>query len=209
MGNARKISMKTLERIVLYKRILGDLAAKGQKTLYSHQLAELAHNSPAQVRRDLMITGYSGTPRRGYTTEDLIKKISVTLNETAEQKIALVGIGNLGRAILAYFNYQQPSFSIAAAFDSDETRVDRVIAGCRCYHLREFESKVKELGVTLGIVTVPASSAQTVADMMVSAGIKAILNFAPVPLKVPSNVFADRIDITMALEKIAYLASIK
>jgi redox-sensing transcriptional repressor len=170
-------------------------------------LAELANNTSAQVRRDLMITGYTGTPRKGYDVKELINRINSILDDISEQKIALIGIGNLGRAILSYFSYQQPTLSIVAAFDSDESKTNRVIGGCRCYHIREFDEKIKELKITLGIITVPAQHAQDVADMMTQAGIKGILNFAPVPLRVPEEVFTDRIDITTALEKIAYFAS--
>jgi redox-sensing transcriptional repressor len=107
---------------------------------------------------------------------------------------------------LSYFSFQHPGLSIVAAFDSDENKTNRVIAGCRCFHVRDLSEKVKELGATIGVVTVPAQHAQEAADMMVEAGIKGILNFAPVPLKLPEDVFNDRIDISMALEKIAYFA---
>jgi redox-sensing transcriptional repressor len=203
----KDIPIKTIERLALYRRLLRDLTAKGLDHLYSHQLAELANNTSAQVRRDLMITGYTGTPRKGYDVKELINRINSILDDISEQKIALIGIGNLGRAILSYFSYQQPTLSIVAAFDSDESKTNRVIGGCRCYHIREFDEKIKELKITLGIITVPAQHAQDVADMMTQAGIKGILNFAPVPLRVPEEVFTDRIDITTALEKIAYFAS--
>lgn len=203
----RVIPIKTVERLILYKRLLRDLLTKGESSLYSHQLAKMANNTPAQVRRDLMMIGYSGgTPRKGYQIQELIDRIIQILDESKEQKIVLVGIGNLGRAILSYFSFQQPGFTIAAAFDSDESKTNRVIAGCRCYNLRELAEKVKETDAKLGIITVPAQYAQQVADMMVECGIKGILNFAPIPLKVPESVFIDRIDITMALEKVAYLA---
>ena len=117
-----------------------------------------------------------------------------------------MGDGNLGRAILSYFTYRHPGLTIVAAFDTDESKVDRVISGCRCYHTRDFESKVKELDINVGIITVPAGQAQAVADMMVAAGIKGVLNFAPVPLRVPETVCADRIDIASSLEKLAYFA---
>jgi redox-sensing transcriptional repressor len=203
----KDIPVKTVERLVLYKRLLKDLQTKGENSLYSHQLAKMANNTPAQVRRDLMMIGYSGgTPRKGYQIEELIERITSVLEETEEKKIILVGIGNLGRAILSYFSFQHPGLSIVAAFDNDENKTNRVIAGCRCFHLRELEEKVKEFGATIGVITVPAQHAQAAADVMVEAGIKGILNFAPVPLKLPENVFNDRIDISMALEKIAYFA---
>jgi redox-sensing transcriptional repressor len=206
MKSAKGIPARTIERLVLYKRLLADLLEKGQRTLFSHQLAEMAHNTPAQVRRDLMTIGQGGSPRRGYEIPELIRRIAEILDGSKERRIALVGVGNLGRAILSYFTYRHPGLTIVAAFDSDESKVERVISGCRCYNISDFDLKVKELSINVGIITVPAAQAQQVAEMMVAAGIKGILNFAPVPLKVPEGVYAERIDIASSLEKLAYFA---
>ena len=205
----KNIPARTIERMVLYKRLLSDLLSKGQKTLFSHQLAALAHNTPAQVRRDIMTIGHEGSPHKGYEIATLISHISEILDGSNDRSIALVGIGNLGRAILSYFTFRHPGLTIVAAFDMDESKVNRVISGCRCYHISEFPERVKEFGINVGIITVPASYAQDVADVMVAAGIKGILNFAPVPLKVPESVYTDRIDIASALEKLAYFADHK
>ena len=204
MKKKNPIPARTIERMVLYKRILVDLQEKGVGMLFSHQLAELAHNTSTQVRRDLMEIGYSGSPRRGYNVTELINAIAEILDGSRERIIALVGVGNLGRAILSYFTYKHPGLTIAAAFDTDERRINRVVSGCRCYHLDRFEELVQSMQINLGIITVPAISAQSVADRMTGAGIRGILNFAPVPLKVPEGVFVDRIDIASALEKLAY-----
>lgn len=209
MNNKKDIPEKTIERLALYRRLLSDLKEKGLEHLYSHQLAEFTRNTPAQIRRDIMTTGYTANARKGYSIEDLIKKIDDTLAGPQKQKIALVGIGNLGRAILAYFNNQHSALMIVAAFDSDDAKVNRVIAGCRCYHMRELETKVKEEGIDLAIITVPGRHAQEVADKLEAAGIAGILNFAPVPLKLTEKVYTDRIDITTAIEKVAYFASRK
>ena len=209
MNNKKDIPEKTIERLALYRRLLSDLKEKGLEHLYSHQLAEFTRNTPAQIRRDIMTTGYAANARKGYSIEDLIKKIDDTLAGPQKQKIALVGIGNLGRAILAYFNNQHSALMIVAAFDSDEAKVNRVIAGCRCYHMKELEGKVREEGIDLAIITVPGRNAQEVADKLEAAGIAGILNFAPVPLKLPDSVYTDRIDITTAIEKVAYFASRK
>ncbi|MBQ9336163.1 MAG: redox-sensing transcriptional repressor Rex [Lentisphaeria bacterium] len=209
MNRTNPIPERTIERMVLYKRILTDLQSKGVVSLFSHQLAELAHNTSTQVRRDLMEIGYSGSPRKGYQVADLINAISTILDGSQERVIALVGVGNLGRAILSYFTCKRAGLSIAAAFDADERRVNRVVSGCRCYHLDQFENVVKEKRINLGIITVPAAAAQSVADRMTGAGLRGILNFAPVPLRVPDNVFVDRIDIASALEKLAYFSGLE
>lgn len=206
MNIKKDIPEKTVERLALYRRLLSDLKEKGLEHLYSHQLAEFTRNTPAQIRRDIMMTGYCAVAKKGYSIEDLIKKIDETLAGPQKQKIALVGIGNLGRAILSYFNNQHSALMIVAAFDDDETKVNRVIAGCRCFHIKELESKVKEEGIDLAIITVPGRYAQDVADKLEVAGISGILNFAPVPLKLPDTIYTDRIDITTAIEKVAYFA---
>ena len=207
MNNQKDIPEKTVERLTLYRRLLAGLKEKGLEHLYSHQLAEFTRNTPAQIRRDIMVTGYTASARKGYSIEDLIQKIDETLKVPTKQKIALVGVGNLGRAILTYFNNQHSTLSIEAAFDNDDTKANRVISGCRCYHLKDIETKIKAEGIELAIITVPGHHAQSVAEKLESAGIKGILNFAPVPLRLPESIYTDRIDITTAIEKVAYFAN--
>jgi redox-sensing transcriptional repressor len=209
MNRKKDIPEKTVERLTLYRRLLAGLKEKGLEHLYSHQLAEFTRNTATQIRRDIMVTGYTASARKGYSIEDLIKKIDDTLAVPTKQKIALIGVGNLGRAILAYFNNQHSSLSIEAAFDNDETKANRVIAGCRCYHLKDLKSKIKEEGIELAIITVPEHNAQDVANELESSGIKGILNFAPVPLRLSEEIYTDRIDITTAIEKVAYFANKK
>ena len=120
--------------------------------------------------------------------------------------MAIVGIGNLGRAILSFFQRRRPKLEITAAFDSDPWKVDRVVQGVRCHALADIERVVKEQGITLAVLTVPAGAAQEVADTLVAAGIKGILNFAPAPLRVPLGVFVEDMDLAMSLEKVAYFA---
>ena len=207
MNNKKNIPEKTIERLAMYRRLLSGLKEKGLEHLYSHQLAEFTRNTPAQIRRDIMMSGYVANAHKGYAIGDLVKKIDETLGGLQKQKIALVGIGNLGRAILAYFNNQHSALSIVAAFDNDDSKINRVIAGCRCYHIKDVESKVKDEGIDLAIITVPGHYAQDVADKLEIAGVSGILNFAPVPLKLPDTIYTDRIDITTAIEKVAYFAS--
>jgi len=207
MNRKKDIPEKTVERLTLYRRLLAGLKEKGLEHLYSHQLAEFTRNTAAQIRRDIMVTGYAANARKGYNIEELIKKIDETMSVPAKQKIALVGVGNLGRAILSYFNNQHSSLSIEAAFDNDDTKVNRVIAGCRCYHLKDLGKKIKDEGIELAIITVPGHHAQDVADELEAAGVTGILNFAPVPLRLPEAIYTDRIDITTAIEKVAYFAN--
>lgn len=198
-----EIPLKTMERLVTYRRLLQYLAAEGRAFVFSHELAKLANNTAAQVRRDLMIIGHHGSPIRGYSVRLLKAHVDRLLADHVPSRVALVGAGNLGRAILAHVGFQLPGVSILAAFDSDEDRTGRVIAGVRCYPVRELESRVVELGINLGILAVPATEAQEIAERLAAVGVVGILNFAPVPLRLPNGVVVDEIDIGMKLERIA------
>jgi len=203
--NTNRVPDRTVERLSLYRRLL-ELMRNGEETyVYSHQLGAMANSTAAQVRRDLMLLGCPGSPIRGYSVRELIGRIGAFLDAPQGQRIALVGIGNLGRAILAYFSARRPSLCIVAAFDSDPDKVGRVIAGCWCYHVSELAGVVRREGIRLGVITVPAGEAQQVADQLVAAGIRGLLNFAPVRVHVPEDVAVEDMDITTSLEKVAYM----
>ncbi|MBA4378947.1 MAG: redox-sensing transcriptional repressor Rex [Gemmatimonas sp.] len=201
--NKSDIPLKTMERLVTYRRLLQYLASEGRAFVFSHELAKLANNTAAQVRRDLMIIGHHGSPIRGYGVRPLAAHVDRLLAQHEPSRVALVGAGNLGRAILAHVGFQLPGVTILAAFDSDEERTGRVIAGVRCYPVRELESRVVELGINLGILAVPAAEAQEVAERLAAVGVTGILNFAPVPLRLPQDVVVDEVDIGLKLERIA------
>lgn len=203
-----KVSAKIVGRLSLYRRILTTVQGQGIRNLYSHELASLAGVTAAQVRRDIMNIGYSGNPNRGYDVDELARAIELFLDDPRGQKAALVGVGNLGRAILAYFSGRRPKLSIEAAFDIDPQKYGRVIKGCRCYSLEEMGEVINRDKITIGIVTVPASGAQIVTDMLVNHGVTGVLNFAPVPIRVPTGIYVEDIDMTMSLEKVAYFARI-
>lgn len=200
------IPVKTIERMSRYRRVLTNLLDDGRSYIYSHELASLTNSTSAQVRRDFMLIGHSGSPRKGYEIRQLRSDIDTVMDDPAGQKIALTGIGHLGRAILTYFMGRRPKLSIAAAFDIDPTKINRVIAGCRCFHVNQTEEIIRSENITIGIITAPASAAQQIVDRYVKAGIKAIVNWAPTILQVPENVFIETRDITMSIEKAAFYA---
>jgi len=204
VSGSNGVPAKTVERLVVYRRLLQKLAEQGDTHVHSHEIAELANNSAAQVRRDLMIIGYSGSPAKGYDVKDLINRINRLFEKKGGQKVALVGIGKLGRALLAYFNLRQPRLKIVAAFDNDAEKIDTETHGCKCYHIDEMTRVISEEGITVGIVTVPAAVAQHVTDLMLMAGVTGILNFAPTRLKVPALAVVDDVDIATKLEKVAF-----
>lgn len=200
------ISAKTIGRLSLYRRLLLQLAADGVKYIYSHDLAAEAGVSAAQVRRDIMYIGYSGNPNRGYDVQELIQSIGNFFDAPDVQNIAIIGVGNLGRAIMAYFTGRREKLHIAAVFDNDPNKYGRVIHGYRCYDVEMLSQIAIDLSISIGAICVPAGFAQKVADNLVLAGIRGILNFAPVPLHVPPDIYVENIDMTMAMEKVAYFA---
>jgi redox-sensing transcriptional repressor len=200
---------KTLERLILYRMVMEQNVAQGGTHLFSKDLAELVGSNAAQVRRDLMAVGYNGNPQKGYAMNELIEKIRLLLEPEEGISMALVGIGNLGRAILGYFTKLKPKFKMIAAFDTDENKVGRIISGCRCYHAKEIVPILSDQTIQLGIITVPEAFAQKVADQLVVSRVKGIVNFAPVPIKVPSPVYLENMQMTMTFEKAAYFARLK
>lgn len=180
------------------------MQADGEKNVFSHQIAERAGCSPAQVRRDLMVLAGDGTPTRGYDVDAFLNALNDFL--VGAQKHMLVGVGNLGRALLAYFAGRRENLAVVAAFDKDPQVTGRVIHGCRVHDMDELHDVLETEGIRVAILAVPAASAQAVADDLVRAGVRGILNFAPAPLLVPPNVYVEPIDMTMALEKVAFFA---
>ena len=203
-----KVSHKSVQRLSIYRRILNNLRRQGVARVYSHELARSAGVSAAQVRRDLMaVTRRSkGTPAMGYGAAILARNIGRLLDGQTFEPVVLVGVGNLGRAILAYFAGRRPNIGIMATFDKDPDCTDRVISGCRCYSEAEMPRFVEERQVRLAILAVPAGAAQEVTDRLVSAGVRGILNFAPTPLRVSADVYVEDVDMTTLLEKVAFFA---
>jgi redox-sensing transcriptional repressor len=205
-GSVGMISDKTIGRLSLYRRVIGEMLAEGRSHVFSHEIAKAAGVTAAQVRRDLMPTGHLGTPSRGYNISGLIQSISNLLDDPEQEKVAIIGVGNLGRAILAYFLGRRPNLTIVAAFDSDPGKVGRVIHGIRCYSMDQLVDVVRKEGIEVGILTVPARAAQAIADEVIAAGVRGLLNFAPVALRVPPQVHVEDLDVAISLERVAYFA---
>ena len=199
-------SDKTIGRLSPYRSLLSRLMRDGDSHSYSHELATLAGNTPSQVRRDLMVIGFSGTPTRGYEIRGLSGSIGECLDAAGGERVALVGVGNLGGAILGFFARRRPKLSIVAGFDADRDKASRVLYGVRCYAMDDLARILKEQAIHVAVITVPASEAQTVSDHVVRAGVRGILNFAPVRLRVPAGIYVEDVDVTMSLEKVAFFA---
>jgi redox-sensing transcriptional repressor len=190
----------------MYRRILLEARKRGVRNMFSHQLATLSGGTAAQVRRDVMTIGYSGSPTKGYDVAELLESIDQFMNDPEGAKVALVGVGNLGRALLAFFQARSRSLRIVAAFDADPYKAGRVIHGCRCYAADEMDQVIEDQNISVGVVAVPAEAAQQVADRLIRAGVGGLLNFAPIALHTPGNIYVEDIDMTTSLEKVAYFA---
>jgi redox-sensing transcriptional repressor len=200
------ISEKTIERLILYRSLLYQYKSDAEPAIFSHQLAKMAGFSSAQVRRDLMEIGYSGSPAHGYLREALIDSIGSMVDPPGREEVALAGIGYIGRAILAYFQGRSTHLEITAAFDTDPEKTDRVIHGCRCHPAEHLEKVVADRRIRIGILCVPSGQAQGVAERFVAAGVKGILNYAPTRLQIPESVYVENRDMITAVEKVAFFA---
>ena len=201
-----RISEKTIGRLSLYRRILEQLSQEGQERVHSPVLAERSQCSAAQVRRDFMSISYYGNPARGYDIKELISAIDKFLDHPEGTSAVLVGIGNLGRAVLEYFKDRRPRLKIVAAFDQVAEKVNRDYHGTPSYAMENLRDIVVKDRIKVGIICVPATVSRHVAEQLIDVGITGILNFAPVKLSVPPHVYLEDVDLIMSLEKVAYFS---
>jgi redox-sensing transcriptional repressor len=201
-----RLNSKTVERLITYRRLLASRAEGQPQHVFSHELAGLARVSAAQVRRDMMEAGFSGSPSRGYDVDELLGRIDRILDAPEGMKAVLVGVGNIGSALLSFLAGRGGKISVVAAFDNDPAKIDRVISGCRVYDIQSLPERVPTLGAQVGIIAVPESQARDTADVLVESGVTGILNFAPVPLPVRTGVYIEQVDIMRAIEKVAHFA---
>jgi redox-sensing transcriptional repressor len=198
-----------VSRISLYLRELQRLEASGQQTISSSQLGTLLGFSDAQVRKDLGFFGQFGYPGVGYRCEELIHAMRDILGTNHAWPVVMVGVGNLGQALLGYRGFGRQNFSIEAAFDADPAKVGQTIQGLRIQHVDELPDVVKAKGIRLGMIVVPAARAQEAADRLVAAGIEGIVNFAPVTLTLPAHVQSVSVDLAIELEQLSFAVTSK
>ncbi len=200
---------KTVERLSEYRRTLLGCLNDNKNFIYSHDLAALLHITAVQVRRDLMLIGYSSVLRKGYDVRELIETISRIIDSDEGVNVAIVGIGNLGRAFAGYFKGKRSKLNLVASFDNDPLKVNKVISGIKCYPYGEMERLVKEMDIRIAILTVPADYARQIAEEAVRYGIRGILNYTTVPLNVPPEVYLEEYDMITSIEKVAYFVKEK
>ncbi len=193
-----------VNRLSLYLRELQHLLGDGNETISSSQLGKLLGFTDAQVRKDLAHFGHFGHPGIGYRCQELVQEIRRILGTDRQWRVALVGVGNLGRALLGYRGFEKQGFRIIAAFDVDPGEVGNSIDGVNVHHLDRLAELVSQEKIELGLVAVPAPHAQVVADKLVAAGVSGILNFAPVTLTVPAGVSKVGVDLARELEQVTF-----
>jgi redox-sensing transcriptional repressor len=204
-GGQRRISESTVRRLSVYLRFLRELTRQGRELVSSRQLARGCGTTPAQVRKDLSLFGSFGKRGRGYTVDELRRTLEGILGLGRRWRVALVGVGKIGSALLGYQDFARRGFDIAAAFDSDPAKAGQVVSGVRVYSAERLTEVVRMQHIELGIIATPPESAQTVADELVGAGVGAILNFAPVEIDVPDSVTVRTMDVALELEGLSFV----
>jgi len=199
-----QVPKAVVSRLSLYLRELQHLIRDGHETTSSTQLGGLLGFTDAQVRKDLAYFGQFGYPGIGYRCSELIDAIKRILGTNQAWPLAIVGLGNLGRALMGYRGFRHGGFQIVAAFDVDPAKIGKAVEGIQIFDLADVNRVAKERGIRLAIIAVPAPEAQKVADALVGAGIEGVLNFAPVTLNLPKQVQTIGVDLAIELEQLAF-----
>ncbi len=199
---------KTVERLSQYRRELYQLSDEGKTHIYSHELAAMLNITSVQVRRDIMLLGYAGSLRRGYEIKSLIDFIGSFIDTNIPMRIGLIGAGNLGTAIMNYFNGKRTQLNIVACFDINPNKVGTEIENVFCYHIHDFSEIVKSKNISMVILTIPSSAAPSTVKIIIDSGIKGVLNFTSMPLHLPENIYLEEYDMITSMEKVAYFAKL-
>jgi redox-sensing transcriptional repressor len=193
-----------IDRLPVYARTLAVLESRGRQVVSSQELGEELGVTPAQIRKDLSYFGRFGKQGRGYNVQRLAGELRRILGLDQEWTMVLVGVGNLGRAILSYRGFTPEGFKIIAAFDTHAETVGRSVGGIRVFNVNNLPQFLNNNPADIGIVAVNASAAQEVADILVSSGVRGILNYAPVALRVPEGTQLKDIEPVLALQSMTY-----
>lgn len=205
---ARGFPKPTLNRLPLYLRVLSELERKKIAFVSSRQLAELVGTNSAQVRKDLSFLGELGVRGLGYEVTHLKLEISRFLGLEKSKQVVVVGVGRLGSALIGYEGFKKKGFCIIGAFDIDEKKIGQVFSGIEVQPLDELKKFVSRQGtIDIGIIAVPASSAQIAGELLLEAGVKSILNFAPAPLDLNNKIPIRHVDLSVEMQILSYYLS--
>ena len=200
----QEIPRKTIYRLSLYLRCLARLKENRLQTVSSEALAKVAGVKPTQLRKDLTHLGQFGKRGLGYEVAELSRMISEELGTSRLQPVILIGVGHMGLALLSYRGFEKEGFEIVAAFDTRPERSKHSGLRVPVFPMERLHSFVSQHGLKLAILTVPGVSAQEVTNQLVEAGIQAILNFSPLILQVPNNIFVNNVNLAIELENLSY-----
>lgn len=205
MSKETKIPSPTIERLALYSRPLEDFLQKGTLVTSSENLARLCGVNPAQVRKDLAYFGEFGVRGVGYDVRDLLREIKKILASDREWTLCIVGMGNLGSALVENENFWKRGYRFVAAFDADPNKIGKTLpCGLTIETAAKIREVVQERKIEIGVITTPPFEAQRVANLLMDAGVKAILNFAPIQVRVPECCAVENVDFAVRLEDLAY-----
>ena len=193
-----------IRRLPLYLRALTILGKQGQTITSSHELGSLLDISPAQIRKDLSYFGEFGKQGMGYEVEFLASQLKRILQVNHGWDVAVVGVGDLGRALISHAGFKRWKFRVVAVFDRDPRIVGQRLGNLTVRDVADLHRTIRDLGIKLAIIAVPTDEAQTVADSLVEAGVKAILNYAPACLTVPQHIHVQSIDPVACLQSMTY-----
>jgi redox-sensing transcriptional repressor len=206
---SEKISELTTNRLSVYLRCLNLLAAAGIKTISSQALADQFNLNSAQIRKDLAYFGEFGVRGVGYYVDDLRQHIIKILGLDSPHRVGIIGAGNLGTALANYTGFATSNFTVVALFDNDKEKIGRKVghAGIPVYDFKKLARVVRDEGIDVAVIAVPARVAQRALNQVMAAGIKAVLNFAPVRLHARLGVKVKTVDLTISLESLSYFLS--
>ena len=199
-----KLSKSTIQRLSKYRRLLKDYIFYKDAYIFSHDLARVLNLNPVQVRRDLMLIGSKGNNRKGYNVKELLDFISKAIDFEHGKNIAIIGYGKIGKAVLKYINDTESEVNIMAAFDIDPLKINTNESDIYCYDIQKIPDIISEKNIQIALLTVPGDYATSIADILVEAGIKGILNFTGVHLDLPKNIYVKEFDIISFIEEIGY-----
>ncbi len=201
---SEKISELTTNRLSVYLRCLNELAAENVKTVSSDSLAKRFHLNSAQIRKDLAYFGEFGVRGVGYYIDELRDQLTKILGLEKEHRVAIIGAGRLGTALADYYGFTQSNFTVAGLFDADREKIGQKVGEVEIFDIKNFADAVKKDKIDVAVIAVPAPFAQSVLEMIAKAGIKAVMNFAPTPLRVENGVKLKTVDLTISLESLSY-----
>lgn len=199
-----RISDSTVRRLSVYLRLLRELQEEGREIVSSQQLAEGSGTSSAQVRKDLSLFGSFGKRGRGYTVAGLEETLEEILGLGQAWRVALVGVGKIGSALLGYEDLSRRGFEIVAAFDKDPEKIGERVFGVEVFPVSSLDEEAGRRDVEIGIIATPPEAAQDVADRLGEAGVRGILNFAPVKIDPASGVTVRSMDVALEMEGLSF-----